>query len=198
MLLALLLALGACGRGRGASGRDAALAARAPGDTAQLSPIGGFVETGAGFTDAGILAMLDEASQSDSVAAALAFDKATDSAVKAFAAAAMQDHHALRVEGDRLVRALGIVPRLPASDPVGTTAEDEMIALRATPRGPNFDRIYIEKAIATDQAVKDLIEQARRATPSDEIRHFIDRVMPMIQRHLERARALRSRLPKTA
>lgn len=183
MTLVLPLAFGACG-GRG----------NAPdGDS-----LDGFVETSAALTDAGIIAILDEASRSDSVAAALAAEKATDAAVKAFATSAMEDHHALRLEGDSLVKALGLVPRLPASDPLGSEAEAEMIALRATPRGPEFDRIYIEKEVAIHQAVKDFAEQAKRATPNDQIRSFIDRVTPVIERHLERAQALRSQIARTA
>jgi len=182
-MLVLPLALGACrARERGADGGS----------------LGGFVETAAALTDAGIIAILDEASLSDSVAAALAADKATDPGVKAFATSAMEDHHALRLEGAYLVKALSLTPRLPASDPLSTVAEDEMIALRATPRGPEFDRVYIEKEVATRQAVKDFSEQAKRATPNDQIRTFIDRVTSVIERHLERAQALRNRIGKTA
>lgn len=182
-MLVLPLALGACrGRASGVDGRS----------------LDGFVETAAAYTDAGIIAILDEASLSDSVAAALAAEKATDPGVKAFATSAMEDHHALRVDGARLVKTLGLTPRLPASDPLGTVAEDEMIALRATPRGPEFDRVYIEKEVATRQAVKDFSEQAKRATPNDQIRSFIDRVTSVIERHLERAQALRNVIAKTA
>lgn len=183
VMLVLPVALLACDGGRGAAGRGS---------------LDGFVETAAALTDAGIMAILDEASRSDSVAAALAAEKATGAEVRALAASAMEDHHALRLEGDRLVKALGLVPRLPASDPLGDAAEDEMIALRATPRGPEFDRIYIEKEVAIQQAVKDFAEQAKRATPNDQIRSFIDRVTPVIERHLERAQALRSRNTRTA
>jgi predicted outer membrane protein len=182
-MLVLPLALGTC-RGR-ESGAD-------------RGSLDGFVETAAALTDAGIIAILDEASLSDSVAAALAAEKATDAGVKAFATSAMEDHHALRVDGARLVKTLGLTPRLPASDPLSTVAEDEMIALRATPRGPEFDRVYIEKEVATRQAVKDFSEQAKRATPNDQIRSFIDRVTSVIERHLERAQALRNGIARTA
>lgn len=182
-MLVLPLALGACrGRARGDDGGS----------------LGGFVETAAALTDAGIIAILDEASRSDSVAAALAAEKASDAGVRAFATLAMEDHHALRLEGASLVKALGLMPRLPASDPLSTVAEDEMIALRATPRGPEFDRVYIEKEVATRQAVKDFSEQAKRATPNDQIRSFIDRMTLVIERHLERAQALRNGIARTA
>jgi predicted outer membrane protein len=109
----------------------------------------------------------------------------------------MEDHHVLRTEGDRLAKRLSITPRLPASDPLSPAIDDEMVALRATSKGPEFDRIYIKKEIVTHQAVRDFAEQARRSTPNDEIRDFIDRTAPIISRHLERAEALQKRLALT-
>jgi predicted outer membrane protein len=109
----------------------------------------------------------------------------------------MAEHHALRLEGDLLEKRLSITPRLPASDPLAPTAEDEMIALRATPKGPEFDRIYIQKEIVTHQTVRDFAEQARRSTPSGDIRSFIDLMTPVIRRHLDRAQTLRKKLVQT-
>jgi putative membrane protein len=196
MWLALALALGACSN-RGRAGADSAAIQQPLADTAALSATAGFVESSPAFTDAGILAMIDEASQSDSVAAALADEKATDPDVKAFAALMMAEHHALRLEGELLEKRLSITPRLPASDPLAPAAEDEMIALRATSKGPEFDRIYIQKEIVTHQTVRDFAEQARRSTPSGDIRSFIDLMTPVIRRHLDRAQTLRKKLVQT-
>jgi putative membrane protein len=194
--VAAVLVTGACGDNRSA-GRSGDTAMQQLADTAALSATAGFVELSTALTDAGIVAMLDGAHQSDSVAAALALDKATDSGVRAYATTMMEDHHVLRTEGDRLAKRLSITPRLPASDPLSPVAEDEMIALRAAPKGPEFDRIYIKKEVVTHQAVRDFAEQARRSTPNDQIRGFIDRTTPIISRHLERAEALQKRLALT-
>lgn len=197
LALALPLALGACSDRGGAGTDSSATRQQSLADTGALSATAGFVESSPAFTDAGILAMIDEASQSDSIAAALADEKATDPDVKAFAALMMAEHHALRLEGDLLEKRLSITPRLPASDPLAPAAEDEMIALRATPKGPEFDRIYIQKEIVTHQTVRDFAEQARRSTPSGDIRSFIDLMTPVIRRHLDRAQTLRKKLVQT-
>jgi predicted outer membrane protein len=166
-------------------------------DAAGRGSLDGFVETAAALTDAGIMAILDEASRSDSVAAALAVEKATDAEVRAFAASAMEEHHALRVDASRLAKALALTPRLPASDPLGNAAEDEMIALRATPHGPAFDRVYVERQIATHLEAKEFADEAKRTTPNDQIRDYIDRVTPVLERQLARAQALHHRSAKT-
>lgn len=198
LALALPLALCACsGRDDGAE-RDSATRTGALADTAALSATAGFVETSAAFTDAGILAMLDEANQSDSSAAALAIEKATDAEVKAFAAAMMQDHHALRVKGEQLEKQLSLTPQLPAADPLAPALDDEMVALRAAGEGPGFDRAYVEKEAITHQAIMDFAERARRSTPNPQIRAYIDQMTPVLRRHLARALALKKKLGPAA
>jgi putative membrane protein len=191
------LALDACGTGNGGN-RDAATRTGALADTAALSATAGFVETSAAFTDAGILAMLDEANQSDSSAAALAIEKASDAEVKAFAAAMLQDHRALRVKGAQLERQLSLMPLLPAADPLAPALDAEMLALRAAGEGPGFDRAYVEKEAITHQAIMDFAERARRSTPNPQIRAYIDQLTPVLRRHLARALALKSKLGPAA
>lgn len=198
LALALPFALCACsGKGDEAE-RDSATRPGALADTAALSATAGFVETSAAFTDAGILAMLDEANQSDSSAAALAIEKATDAEVKAFAAAMMQDHHALRVKGEQLEKQLSLTPQLPAADPLAPALDDEMVALRAAGEGPGFDRTYVEKEAITHQAIMDFAERARRSTPNPQIRDYIDQMTPVLRRHLARALALKNKLAPAA
>ena len=198
LALALPLALCACsGKGDGAE-RDSATRTGALADTAALSATAGFVETSAAFTDAGILAMLDEANQSDSSAAALAIEKAADAEVKAFAAAMMQDHHALRLKGEQLEKQLSLTPQLPASDPLAPALDDEMMALRAAGEASGFDRVYVEKELITHQTIIDFAERARRSTPNPQIRAYIDQMTPVLRRHLGRALALKNKLAPAA
>jgi putative membrane protein len=200
LVLALALPLGLCACGASGDGadRDSATRTGALADTAALSATAGFVETSAAFTDAGILAMLDEANQSDSSAAALAIEKATDAEVKAFAAAMMQDHHALRVKGEQVEKQLSLTPQLPAADPLAPALDDETIALRAAGEGPGFDRAYVGKEAITHQAIMDFAERARRSTPNPQIRAYIDEITPVLRRHLARALALKNKLGPAA
>lgn len=198
LAVALPLALCACsGKGDGAE-RDSATRTGALADTAALSATAGFVETSAAFTDAGIVAMLDEANQADSAAAALAIDKASNPEVKAFAAAMMQDHHALRLKGEQLEKQLSLTPQLPAADPLAPALDDEMVALRAAGEASGFDRVYVEKELITHQTIIDFAERARRSTPNPQIRAYIDQMTPVLRRHLARALALKNKLAPAA
>ena len=198
LALAVPLAASGCGHAGDAGDRDAAMQPGALADTAALSGTAGFVETPSAFTDAGLLAMLDEANQSDSAAATLAVARASDPEVKAFAAAMMQDHHALRLDGVALAKRLSLTPQLPASDPLAPALDDELLGLRAAAEGPAFDRVYVAKELITHQAIIDFAERARRSTPNQPIRAYIDQMVPVIRRHLARLQALEKKLAPAA
>ena len=63
----------------------------APADTGKASP------ANAPYTDANIVALLDEANKADSSAGKFALGKAADPGVKAFAKLMMGEHHALLI-----------------------------------------------------------------------------------------------------
>ena len=141
----------------------------------------------AGMSDANIVALLDEANKADSSSGAVALKKATRPDVKNFAKLMMSEHHALRAQGQALAKQLGVEPKAPERDPLAPYAASEAKQLQSTPKGAEFDRTYIQKEIVTHQAVRDFAEQARRSTPSGDIRSFIDLMTPVIRRHLDRA-----------
>jgi len=193
------LGFGAC-RDRGAdttSGmtRSPATDTMAATTPAESGAVGAAATAGA-LSDGEIVALLDEANQADSAAGAAALAKATDPEVKAFAKLMMSEHHALRLEGQRVAREAGITAQPPANDPVKAAAEAEMKALESTPKGPQFDRTYIDREVAVHQAVIALAEQAHAATGKAELKSLIEKAKPFLEKHLEQAQALQKKLGK--
>lgn len=153
--------------------------------------------TGAGgLTDANIVALLDEANQADSASGAYALGKATNAEVKAYAKLMMGEHHALRLQGQQLAKKLNVTPQLPANDPLKPAAEAEMAALKAAPKGSQFDRTYIDQEIAIHKAVLDLAEQAHGAAQNQELKALIEKARPTIEKHLKQAEQLQKKLGK--
>jgi putative membrane protein len=167
--------------------------APAPGDPGAAAATG--ADTGA-LTDANIVALLDEANQADSAAGAYAMGKATNPDVKAFAKLMISEHHALRLQGQQLAKRLNVTPQPPANDPVKAAAESEMAALRAAPKGPAFDRTYIEQEVAIHKAVLDLADQAHDATQNQELKALIEQAKPIIEKHRDRAEEIQKKLGK--
>lgn len=151
-----------------------------------------------GLTDAGIVALLDEANKADSAAGAVAAKKATSADVKGFAQLMMAEHHALRVAGEGLAKQLGITPVPPSIDPLAPYAGAEMSALQKTAKGAEFDRTYIDNEVAVHQAVLDLSNQARVTTGTQQLKDLIQAAIPVIQKHLEHAQSLQKQLTPAA
>jgi putative membrane protein len=186
-----LVALGAC-KGRQSSDAVSGAAEATRTDTAEApaaAPAGG-------LTDANIVALLDEANAADSAAGAYAATKASSPDVKAFAKLMMGDHHALRAQGQQLAQRLNVTPEPPADDPLKPAAEGEMTAIKSAPRGPQFDRIYIDQEVGIHKAVLDVAEKAHDATQNEELKKLIEQAKPVIQKHLDRAEEIQKKLGK--
>lgn len=182
----------------GCQPRDRDTAAGTAGDTGAMATdtaVAG--ATGAGtLTDPNIVALLDEANKADSAAGAYALTKATNPEVRAFAKLMMGEHHALRTQGQQLAKKLNVTPQPPANNPVQAAAQSEMEALKAAPKGAEFDRTYIEQEVAIHKAVLDLAEQAHDATQNQELKALIEKAKPVIEKHRDRAEEIQKKLGK--
>jgi len=186
-----VLMLAAC------EGRDRSEAARETGaatDTGMAAVPGDTGAAGAPLSDPNIVALLDEANMADSSAGALASTKATNKEVKDFARLMMSEHHTLRQQGQQLAKQLNVTPEPPANDPLKPLVQSETAALKSTPKGPEFDRVYIEQEITAHKAVLDLVNDAENQAQNEQLKALIEKAKPVIQKHLDQAEALRDKL----
>ena len=196
--LMLLLAATACQGRTENAGRDQSAAT--PPDTAASDARGGAAATTpkGGLGDSNIVALLDEANMADSSAGAVALKKATNPDVKAFAKLMMAEHHALRVQGQELAKQLGVTPKLPERDPLAGYTRNEMDALKKAPKGPEFDRTYIDHEVSVHQAVLDLANMARVTPQTPELKDLIGKAIAVIKKHLDQAQEIQKKLGSTA
>jgi putative membrane protein len=188
-----VLGLAACGdRDRSMAARDTAAAGPETGMSADTAATD--AGTGAALTDANIVALLDEANMADSSAGALAATKATNKEVKDFAKLMMSEHHALRKQGQNLAKKLNVTPAPPANDPLKPLAESEMTTLKSTPKGAEFDRVYIEQEIAAHKAVLDVAAKGHDQAQNEQLKALIEQAKPIIQKHLDQAEAIQKKL----
>jgi putative membrane protein len=192
---ALILMLGCKDGSRGGAASGAIDTMAADSGTAVVPSAEGN-SSGERLTDANIVALLDEANAADSSAGAYALGKATDPDVKAFAKLMMGEHHALRAQGQQLAKRLNVTPHPPADDPVKAAASSEMAALEAAPKGPQFDRTYIEQEVAIHKAVLDLAEKAHEQAQNEELKKLIEQAKPVIEKHRDRAEEIQKKLGK--
>ena len=146
------------------------------------------------WTDANIVALLDEANMADSAAGSIAATKGTSSEVRDFAKRMMRDHHQLRAQGEALAKKLSITPAAPSGDPVAPMAQDETNTLNTTAKGKDFDKAYIDAEVNAHKAVLDLATKAAQQTQNAELKNLIQKAAPVIQGHLVKAESIQKAL----
>jgi len=197
--LVLLTGIGGCKAPDRNAARDSTAMATTPADTgASAANSGATAAPKSGMTDSNIVALLDEANKADSANSAIALKKATRPDVKAFAKLMMSEHHALRAEGQQLAKQLGVGPKPPEHDPLAPYAVSETKALQSAPKGPEFDRTYIDNEVSVHQAVLDFANQARVTTQTAELRALIEKAIPVIRKHLDQAQAIQKEITPAA
>jgi putative membrane protein len=146
------------------------------------------------WSDANIVALLDEANAADSTAGALAATKGTATAVREFGKRMARDHHTLRVQGAALAKKLNVTPAAPSDDPLPAVAQKEMETLNSTAKGKDFDKAYIDSEVDIHKAVLDLATKAAAQTQTAELKALIQKAAPVIQAHLTLAESIQSKM----
>jgi putative membrane protein len=199
---AVLVLLAGCNKGRQGSDNAAmtsdtsSTASTSTGMASSDTGMSGMSSSSGQLSDANIVALLDEANMADSASGAYAVTKATNPDVKAFARLMMGEHHALRAQGQKLAKQLGVTPELPANDPLKPAAQSEMTALKGAAKGAGFDRTYIEQEIGIHKAVLDLAGKAHDAAQNEQLKKLIEQAKPVIEKHLDRAEEIQKKLGK--
>jgi len=181
-------AIAACSKKESASTDSTAASSTMAGDTAVAANASG------GWSDANIVALLDEANMADSAAGSIASTKGTSAAVRDFGKQMMRDHHALRTQGADLAKKLNVTPAAPADDPVMPMAQNETNTLNTTAKGKDFDKAYIDAEVEVHKAVLDLATKAAGQTQTAELKNLIQKAAPMIQGHLVKAESIQKTL----
>jgi putative membrane protein len=190
-----VFALIACAKKSDAPADSTGARAMAPTDSAlAAAPSAPGGPSTATYSDANIVFILDQANASDSARGALATTKGTSADVKNFGRLMMGEHHALRQQGLTLATKLNVTPAAPSNDMSESDARTAMDKLTAETKGKSFDRAYIEYEVAYHKAVLDIATKALAATHNEELKDLITKAAPVIQKHLDRAVAIQSKL----
>ena len=141
------------------------------------------------WNDGNIVAMLDLVNAADSAGGALAVSTARNADVKEFGRQMMADHHRMRQQGQQLAQRLNITPGMPPNDTTAESHDSAMAQLRALPRD-RFDAAYIEHEVLMHQHAMAVANTAKAAATNAELRQAVTDVIPVIEGHLTKARAL--------
>lgn len=192
-LAIVAVSLAACAKKDNYGSDTTAASSTVSGDTSAMAGSASSTSSGT-WSDANIVALLDEANMADSSAGAIAVTKGTSSAVRAFARDMMRDHHQLRAQGQALAKKLNITPAAPSDDPVQPMAQNETNTLNSTAKGKDFDKAYIDAEVEAHKAVLDLATKAAGQTQNTELKNLIQKAAPLIKAHLDKAESIQKNL----
>lgn len=192
-LAIVAVSLAACAKKDNYGSDTTAATSTVSGDTSAMAGSASTTSSGT-WSDANIVALLDEANMADSSAGAIAVTKGTSSAVRAFARDMMRDHHQLRAQGQALAKKLNVTPAAPSDDPVQPMAQTETNTLNTTAKGKDFDKAYIDAEVDAHKAVLDLATKAAGQTQNTELKNLIQKAAPLIQAHLDKAESIQKNL----
>ena len=147
-----------------------------------------------GLSDPNILAVLDAINVADSASGALAVSKATDREVREYAQMMVREHHEMRVDGKTVADSSGLGPELPANDPGEANHTSAMASLERASRGQEFDRAYIAHAVRAHEEALGTARNAAQSTTNPQIRGLVQKAIPAIERHLNRAKEIQQRI----
>lgn len=187
------LALAACGKKDNDAADSTAASSTAAGDTSAMAG-GANANANGTWSDANIVALLDEANMADSANGAIAATKGTSSAVRDFGKMMMRDHHILRAQGAALAKKLNITPQAPSDDPLAGPAQKETDNLNSTAKGKDFDKAYMDAEVDIHKAVLDAATKGGNQTQNTELKNLIQKAAPNIQGHLTKAESIQKNL----
>lgn len=145
------------------------------------------------WTDAQILAFAHAANQGEIAEAKIAQHKATNSAVKKFAALMIADHTKMDADGKALATKLAITPDTSKSDVTDLMkdGQKDIKDLNDKKAGKDFDEDYMEKQVDTHQKVLDKLNDASQNAKAPELKSAVDESIAKVQGHLTQAKAIK-------
>jgi putative membrane protein len=196
LAMGTVVALGACSRhDNDMSSTDSTAVAT---DTTRLDTTTAAGTTAPTMTDANIVAMVDADNAGDSSIAAMASTKATSKDVRDYAKMMIKDHHAAREELQALIKKLSITPQQAAHDSSGHELQSTVDSLTSAPKGMEFDKMYIRQMIDAHTTVLDELTQALNTAQDPQLKALLQKQLPVVQKHLDRAKEIQTKLDQSA
>jgi putative membrane protein len=143
----------------------------------------------ASMDESAVVGLLDQVNAADSAVGALGAMRATATEVRDFGRMITREHHALRRDASVLARQLGLAPTVP---PVPPDAPSDAIRqqLETEPSSAAWDRRYLDYATAMHLSALENAARALAATRRDEVKSYVSTLVPIIQKHLDKAALL--------
>lgn len=143
-----------------------------------------------------VIGLLSQVHEVDSALGALGAAVGSTLNVKEFGRMVLREHRALRKDILDLGEQMG-APAAPPSKPADAPPAAGLNSLNEAAASLAWDAAYLDYTIAEHQSSLENTARALAATHRAEVRQFVSRSVPILQKHLDKARQLRKALSRT-
>ena len=147
----------------------------------------------AALADADIANVIHEVNAGEIAAGKIAQTKATNADVKAYAREMVTAHTALDKKGASITGATG-ASNAAIRDSVVNANEAMASQLQSASSGAAFDQTYIDGQVMGHQNTLNFLQATQNQVQNAELKSMITAAIPDVQKHLERARELQSKV----
>jgi putative membrane protein len=194
-LITAAFGLAACSPKKDAARQDSAAGSLSPAPAVDSAPASGSASasTPAAMTDANILAKEDGGDSAEVTIGNVARTRASDPQVKAYAKMLVDDHGKGLGKVKALAKKLSITPQPPADDTTSQAVTHTLAHLN-TLKGYDFDTAFVQHEIADHKADIEDAHKAAAAAQNPEVKQLVEKSLPELQKHLDKAQALEKKL----
>lgn len=147
----------------------------------------------AAMTDANILAKESDGDSAEVVIGQYARSHAKDAQVKAYAKLLVDDHGKGLKEVHALATKLSITPQPPADDTASQETSHTLDHLSSL-KGRDFDTAFVAHEIQDHRTDIEDAKKSAAAAQNPEVKQLVEKSLPELQKHLDRAQALDKKL----
>lgn len=145
------------------------------------------------LADADIANVIHEVNAGEIAAGKIAQTKASNADVKAYAREMVQAHTAMDKQGAKIGGETAAT-NATIRDSVVNANKAVSSQLQSAASGAEFDKAYIESQVQGHQSALSFLQAAQNQTQNADMRKMIDAAIPDVQKHLDRARSLQSKV----
>lgn len=142
-----------------------------------------------------VLGLLAHVHEADGAIGTMGGAQGSTRDIKDFGLMIAREHEALQRDVRELAQGLRLVPARPAVAP-DEAPQTFRANVAGTAPGEAWDRAYVEYVIAAHEAAMENTARALAATRSPTTREFIRRSVPILEKHLDKARSLQKALAR--
>jgi putative membrane protein len=195
-MAAVAIVLAACSSRNEARAPDTATTTMSPGPAMSGSDTTRRDRTaspGGTMSDANILAQEHGGDSAEVVIARYAKAHASDAGVKSFAQLLIDDHSKGEKEVEAVVKQVSITPQ-PAADDTTSQETAHTLAHLGTLKGHDLDTAFVAHEIQDHQTDIADAHKAVAAAQNAQVKQLVEKSLPELQKHLDRAQALDKKL----